>query len=401
MGKGKLKANGLERPFHELQVLSWIFFGIFWISFHILQTPVLPYPATIPVTIFYDVLVVVVIVTCLKTTRSDPRDQCVPDDGRDKWADEDLDSQARRRLQVYEGKVWCPYCKTHVLNRSKHCRLCDKCVEVFDHHCKWFNNCIGKSNYRMFLIAIHSVFAMLCYQGCSGAYLLMTSVERHAWTMDAITQAYGPSLTQDGYTALLSIHTGLIVPLLALCGHLILLHWMLVFRDQTTFEYIMDKRERTKAAEQARQQRKNALEMKALEEKQNLVKEQTKVHAAKVVDVELTIKEASGPLGPSSSPSRPNPNPNPLGHAPTTRAAPAAGSRKKKKKKKKAVAPSTMTGSATLGQEGQPTKDQSVLPGMMSPSAGYGDGTDDELEEDRFRNTDKTPAGEQLPAPKR
>ena len=37
---------------------------------------------------------------------------------------------------------------------SKHCIICEKCVDGFDHHCYWVNNCIGKKNFFIFLIFI-------------------------------------------------------------------------------------------------------------------------------------------------------------------------------------------------------------------------------------------------------
>ena len=32
--------------------------------------------------------------------------------------------------------------------------MCNKCVDVFDHHCKWLNTCIGKRNYKPFIVSV-------------------------------------------------------------------------------------------------------------------------------------------------------------------------------------------------------------------------------------------------------
>lgn len=42
-----------------------------------------------------------------------------------------------------------------------HCKRCRRCVEFFDHHCKWLNNCIGAKNYFEFYALLITTFLLL------------------------------------------------------------------------------------------------------------------------------------------------------------------------------------------------------------------------------------------------
>ena len=69
-------------------------------------------------------------------------------------------------------QYYCQICRTHVQERTKHCGDCNRCVSMFDHHCKWLNNCIGDRNYRHFIYLCICVFCMSIIQIISHIYCI-------------------------------------------------------------------------------------------------------------------------------------------------------------------------------------------------------------------------------------
>ena len=44
---------------------------------------------------------------------------------------------------THERPFECAICLTNVSKTAKHCRSCNRCVDDFDHHCPYVNNCVG------------------------------------------------------------------------------------------------------------------------------------------------------------------------------------------------------------------------------------------------------------------
>ena len=69
--------------------------------------------------------------------------------------------------QEFDSVQICPDCIVKRYPRSRHCQCCGKCVEKFDHHCPWVNNCIGAKNLGIFYIFILTTLGFLL---CNGYY---------------------------------------------------------------------------------------------------------------------------------------------------------------------------------------------------------------------------------------
>lgn len=63
---------------------------------------------------------------------------------------------------------FCGDCFIKKEKRSKHCDICKRCINNFDHHCYYIDNCIGKKNLKIFAIFIFyltfSIFLQILFQ---------------------------------------------------------------------------------------------------------------------------------------------------------------------------------------------------------------------------------------------
>lgn len=79
-------------------------------------------------------------------------------------------------IRVIESTQLCPDCETVRTSRSRHCAVCHRCVERFDHHCPWVNNCVGVKNHNYFLcyIATQLLIILVAFTGCLWALIVFS-----------------------------------------------------------------------------------------------------------------------------------------------------------------------------------------------------------------------------------
>ena len=73
----------------------------------------------------------------------------------------DPDLNVMNLLKMFHPDDICPRCEVLTTPRSQHCNICDVCVEGWDHHCPWLNNCVGAKTRNTFMLFLLSFTLLL------------------------------------------------------------------------------------------------------------------------------------------------------------------------------------------------------------------------------------------------
>uniref|UniRef100_A0A3P9IH44 Palmitoyltransferase n=1 Tax=Oryzias latipes TaxID=8090 RepID=A0A3P9IH44_ORYLA len=249
------RINGWSCPPGASQLVGWLVYGFLaTVSFGI-HIPLLPQPWHHVAYATLGAVFVVHFFTHVAAVTVDPADASVR-------AKVDYSSPLPRFDRSKQPHVikdqHCFLCDVQVSGpRVKHCSSCNKCVEDFDHHCKWLNTCVGGRNYWLFFSALVSalvgvllLFMLILFifvQHIRDPQILRTAPQLGALPENSTWLLFLPFAPIETSSAALLTITFIVLMLSTIClvllSHLLCFHLYLFHKGISTFEYVKLKKQ--------------------------------------------------------------------------------------------------------------------------------------------------------------
>ena len=260
----KRRIHGLQVPLHPLQVVGWLVVAVIIAFMYGAVVPALHSSFVAPVAAASGTLFLAHILAHATALILDPAHPLLR--GRkDKRIVPEFDRALHSHV-IENGR--CHLCNITITSvRTKHCSACNKCVDVFDHHCKWLNNCIGRRNYRVFLVTVITAIlsCLMVMATCLTEIILYyfnrqylapwehgiptispaDEVDDNEHLMTCIPGApychfsvFGATVYDGAFIGILSTLFSVALVAGVLLLHLVAFHAYLLFLGLTTYEYI-------------------------------------------------------------------------------------------------------------------------------------------------------------------
>jgi len=238
---GSIRTSGFACPWHPQQFLSYLFVVYLEIVAWLLLFPAFLF--AIPLIVIHQLLFLATAISAYLATSTNTTDPALSGP-RSMWdAEAPVDRDIRARQQI-PCRHWCNYCLEHVHAHSKHCRVCDKCVTVFDHHCHWLNTCVGLQNYPYFAVMLASAAAFLFFHAAMAIVLTITvSLPDDPMYNAALETTAWSSISATGIAAMAGVSAAIALIGAAFVTKLGLFHLALWKHKLTTYEWILIQRE--------------------------------------------------------------------------------------------------------------------------------------------------------------
>ena len=153
------RIHGFQFPWHPQQVIAWVLLLYFTLFSFLVIVPAFKEDVHMAFYIVHLIIYLSHFGMHLVSMMLDPADYNLrAKEGNKKKTVPEFDR--RQHAHVIENGR-CHLCNIIISSpRTKHCSTCNKCVDVFDHHCKWLNQCIGKRNYKWFMGSVVTAIIM-------------------------------------------------------------------------------------------------------------------------------------------------------------------------------------------------------------------------------------------------